>query len=73
MPTAKPATTLPDNLTAEQVIALIFKDPSVKYGLEEFADIGKKPHEVLEIFAQTVAAGRAQGEVRYCVKCLKRG
>jgi len=64
---------LADNLTTAEVIDLIFRDPVVKYGLAEFNDLGKAPHEILEIFPKIVESGRAKGEVRYYLKCLKRG
>jgi len=70
MPTA--VDNLPDNLTTEQVIDLVFKDPSVKHGLTEFDDLGKKPHEVLNIYAVEVKSGKAKGETRYYLKCFKR-
>ena len=63
---------LSDNLTTEQVIDLIFRDPAVRHGLSEFADLGKKPHEVLKIFSKTIVGPRDKGEVRYYLKCLKR-
>ncbi len=62
----------PDNLTTEQVLDLIFKDPAVKHGLSEFDDLGKSPHQILKIFPKTLQSGRAKGEVRYFLKCLKR-
>ena len=64
---------IPDNLTGAEVIDRIFRDPSVKYGLVEFEDLGKAPQEILKIFPKTVGSGRAQGEVRYYLKCFKRG
>ena len=39
---------LPDDLTTEQVIDHVFHDPTVKHGLSEFADLGKKPQEILK-------------------------
>lgn len=65
--------TLRSDLSTEQVIDLIFKDPEVKYGLSEFDEVKKKPHEILEIYPKAVESGRAKGEVRYYLKCLKRG
>lgn len=64
---------LADNLSTAEVIDIIFRDPAVKYGLAEFSDSGKAPQEVLEIFPKVVESGRAKGEVRYYLKCLKRG
>ena len=70
MPTA--VGSLLDNLTTEQVIDLVFKDPSVKHGLTEFGDLGKKLHEILSIYPLEVASGKAKGEIRYYLKCFKR-
>jgi type I restriction enzyme M protein len=66
-------TTLPDNLTTDEVIDAIFKDPTVKHGLSEFSDLGKKPSELLEIYPRLILSGRSRGEVRYFLKCFKRG
>ncbi len=66
------APALPPNLTTEQVLDRIFRDPSVKHGLSDFADLGKKPHEILEIFPRTLNQGRARGETRYYLNCFKR-
>lgn len=64
---------LPENLTTEQVLDLIFRDPAVKHGLLEFDDLGKNPYQILKTFPKTLQSGRAKGEVRYYLKCLKRG
>lgn len=64
---------LPSNLTTEQVLDRIFRDPQAKHGLSEFDDLGKRPHEILKTFPKTIESGRAKGEVRYYLKCLKRG
>src|SRR5713226_4663969 len=64
-------TGLADNLTTDQVLDRIFRDPSVKHGLSEFADLGKKPPEILNIYPRVVS--REKGEVCYYLKCLKRG
>jgi type I restriction enzyme M protein len=63
---------LPENLTTEQVLDLIFRDPAVKHGLLEFDDLGKHPYQILKTFPKTLQSGRAKGEVRYYLKCLKR-
>jgi len=70
---AKTEAGLVDNLTTAEVIDLIFRDPAVKYGLTEFDDLGKPPDQILQIFPKAVESGRAKGEVRYYLKCLKRG
>lgn len=72
MPTKAMQARLPDNLRTEAVLDLIFRDPEVKHGLSEFDDLGKKPHEILKIYPKTIGSGRAKGEVRYYLKCLKR-
>jgi type I restriction enzyme M protein len=63
---------LDNNLTTNEVLDLIFRDPAVKHGLAEFEDLGKKPHQVLNIFSKTFESGRNKGEARYYLKCLKR-
>src|SRR3990172_6623244 len=60
------------NLTTEQVLDLIFKDPAVKHGLSEFDDLGKHPYQILKTFPKTLQSGRAKGEFRYYLRCLKR-
>lgn len=59
-------------LTTDQVLDLIFRDPAVKHGIAEFDDLGKKPHQILNIFPKTIEGGRNKGEIRYYLKCLKR-
>jgi type I restriction enzyme M protein len=39
----------------------------------DFDDLGKRPHEILKIVPKSVGSGRKKGEVRYYLKCLKRG
>jgi hypothetical protein len=63
-------TGLADSLTTDQVLDLIFRDPLVKHGLSEFADLSKKPPELLSIYPKVV--NRGKGEIRYYLKCLKR-
>jgi len=63
---------LGSNLTTEQVLDLIFRDPAVRHGLSEFVDLGKKPHSILSIFPKIIESGRNKGEVRYYLKCLRR-
>lgn len=64
---------LPDDLTTEEALDRIFRDPVVKHGLSEFADLGKKPQDLLKIYSKVSESGRTKGEVRYYLKCLKRG
>jgi hypothetical protein len=64
-------TGLADNLTTDQVLDRIFQDPSVKHGLSEFVDLGKKSAEILGIYPKIISRGKS--EVRYYLKCLKRG
>ncbi len=54
------------------MLGLIFRTPSVRHGLAEFDDLGKKPHQILSIFPKIIEGGRNKGEVRYYLKCLKR-
>jgi hypothetical protein len=64
---------LPNNLTSEEVLDLIFGDPSVKHGLTEFDDLGKAPHLLIKTFPVTISSGVTKGETRYFLSCLKRG
>jgi type I restriction enzyme M protein len=68
----KVETTLSDELSTEEVINRIFGDQSVQYGLTEFQDLGRKPHEILDIFPKKVTSKHGTTEVRYFLKCLKR-
>lgn len=63
---------LSNNLKTAEILDLIFKNPEAKYGLIEFEDLKKKPHEILHISPKTIESGKAKGEVRYFLKCLKR-
>lgn len=58
-------------LTTEQVLDLIFKDPKVRHGLTEFADLVSPVHELLSIYPITSARGGSV-ETRYYLKCVKR-
>jgi hypothetical protein len=55
------ADALPADLTTEQVIDLIFRDPAVKHGPQGFRDLDRKPEAILKIYAETVESGRAKG------------
>src|ERR1035441_3316964 len=63
---------VPENLTTPQVIDLIFLDPTVHHGLEEFRDLGSSIGDMLKIYPRVIQSGRAKGEVRYYLKCFKR-
>ena len=64
---------LSPSLSTAEVLDLIFRDPAVKHGLEEFRDLGKTPDEILRIYPKTIDSGRYKGELRYHLKCFKRG
>ena len=55
-----------------KVLDLVFRDPVVKHGLEEFRDLDKTPEQILSIYAKPVASGPAKGEIRYYLTCFKR-
>jgi type I restriction enzyme M protein len=61
------------NLTTAQVIDRVFRGPGVKHGLAEFADLPKKVEDILSIYPKVSDSGRSRGEVRYYLKCFKRG
>lgn len=55
-------------MTTKEIIDRIFKDPSTKYELTEFENLGKPIHEILSIFPKTAATGRDAGKTKYYLK-----
>lgn len=54
-------------MTTKEVIDLIFKDPAVKYTLSEFDGMGKKLHEILNIYSKA-GTGKETGKTKYFLK-----
>lgn len=61
----------PRPLTTGEVIDLIFRNPLLRYGLEEFRDMGRID-EILNIYPRVVTSHGRQ-ETRYYLRCFKRG
>lgn len=55
-------------MTTKEIIDRIFKDPSTKYELTEFENLGKPIHNILNIYPKTSATGRDAGKTKYFVK-----
>ncbi len=55
-------------MNTKEIIDLIFKDPSAKYELTEFENLGKPIHEILNIYPKTAATGKDAGKTKYFLK-----
>lgn len=55
-------------MNTKDIIDRIFKDPSTKYELTEFENLGKPIHEILSIYPKTAATGRDAGKTKYYLK-----
>lgn len=55
-------------MTTKEIIDCIFKDPSTKYELTEFENLGKPIHDILAIYPKTAATGRDAGKTKYYLK-----
>lgn len=55
-------------MNTQRIIDLIFRDPTTKYDLTEFENIGKPVHEILSIYPKKVTSGRDAGLTKYYLK-----
>jgi len=55
-------------LNTKETIDSIFKDPTTKYELTEFTNLGKPIHEILTIYSKTATSGRDAGKKKYYLK-----
>lgn len=55
-------------MNTKEIIDKIFKDPTTKYELTEFDNLGKKLHEIITIFPKTSNSGRDAGKTKYYMK-----
>lgn len=55
-------------MTTKDIIDRIFKDPSTKYELTEFENLGKPIHDILTIYPKTSTTGRDAGKTKYYLK-----
>lgn len=56
------------SMNTREIIDRIFKDPSTKYELTEFENLGKPVHDILSIYPKTVVTGRDAGKTKYYLK-----
>ena len=57
-------------MTTQQIIDLIFKDPNVKYELNEFDGFYKNIEEVFKIYPKTITSGKETGKTKYFIETL---
>lgn len=55
-------------MNTKEIIDKIFKDPTTKYELTEFDNLGKPLHEIITIFPKTSDSGRDAGKTKYYMK-----
>jgi type I restriction enzyme M protein len=55
-------------MDTKEIIDRIFKNPSIKYELTEFENLGKPIHDILAIYPKAVATGRDAGKTKYYLK-----
>ena len=55
-------------MNTKEIIDRIFKDPTTKYELTEFENLGKPIHDILSIYPKTAATGRDAGKTKYYLK-----
>jgi len=55
-------------MTTKEIIERIFKDPTNKYELTEFQDLGKPIEEIISIYSKVVETGRDAGKTKYYLK-----
>lgn len=57
-------------MNTKEVIDQIFKDPTTKYELVEFENLGNPIDEILSIYPRTITTGRDSGKIKYYLKSL---
>jgi len=55
-------------MDTKEILDRIFKDPTTKYELTEFENLGKPIHDILTIYPKTTTTGRESGKTKYYVK-----
>ncbi|MFH1729811.1 MAG: N-6 DNA methylase [Pseudomonadota bacterium] len=55
-------------MNTKEIIDKIFKDPKTKYELTEFDNLGKRLHEIIEIYPKVTDSGRDAGKTKYFMK-----
>jgi len=55
-------------MDTKEILGRVFKDPTTKYELTEFENLGKPIHDILTIYPKTATTGRETGKTKYYVK-----
>lgn len=55
-------------METKEILDRIFKDPTTKYELTEFENLGKPIHDILSIYPKTATTGRETGKTKYYLK-----
>lgn len=55
-------------MITKEIMDKIFKDPTTKYELTEFDNLGKPLHQIIDIYPQTASTGRDAGKTKYFMK-----
>ena len=55
-------------MNTSEIIDKIFKDPTIKYELSEFDNLGKSIDDVIDIYPKQIETGRAAGKTKYFIK-----
>ncbi|EJB8417132.1 N-6 DNA methylase [Vibrio vulnificus] len=55
-------------MNTKEIMDKIFKDPTTKYELTEFDNLGKPLHQIIDIYPQTASTGRDAGKTKYFMK-----
>ncbi len=55
-------------MNTKEIINRIFKDPTTKYELTEFENLGKPIHDILSVYPKIGTTGRDAGKTKYYLK-----
>jgi type I restriction enzyme M protein len=55
-------------MDTKEIIGRIFKDPTTRYELTEFENLGKPIHDILSIYPKAATTGREAGKTKYYLK-----
>ncbi|MEX5379566.1 N-6 DNA methylase [Acinetobacter towneri] len=55
-------------MITKEIMDKIFKDPTTKYELTEFDNLGKPLHQIVDIYPKTASTGRDAGKTKYFMK-----
>ena len=57
-------------MNTKELIDRIFKDPTIKFKLTEFEDLGKPIHHIITIYPKVSTTGKGAGKTKYYLKSL---